>query len=143
MAYSIGEAAKAVGLSKSTLSRAIKNGRISAVRRDDGSYSIEPAELHRVYPPLSRATGDATGSDPVNDAQRNPSKKPNEAEVLKVQLDAVCEKLRDRDETIADLRNRLDQSETERREAHARVVGLLSDQRHSTRPSFWSRLFSR
>lgn len=50
MAYTLGEAAKATGISKPTLSRAIKNGKISAVQREDGSYQIDPAELHRVYP---------------------------------------------------------------------------------------------
>ena len=42
-----GEAAKAVGFSKPTLSRAIKNGKLSAKRLDDGSYSIDAAELER------------------------------------------------------------------------------------------------
>ena len=47
MSYTLGEAAKAVGFSKPTLSRAIKNGKLSAKRLDDGSYSIDPAELER------------------------------------------------------------------------------------------------
>lgn len=47
----LGEAAKQAGISKSTLSRAIKSGKISASRGEDGSYSIDPAELFRVYPP--------------------------------------------------------------------------------------------
>ena len=47
MSYTLGEAAKAVGFSKPTLSRAIKNGKLSAIRLDDGSYSIDAAELER------------------------------------------------------------------------------------------------
>jgi hypothetical protein len=46
---SMGEAARLCGLSKSTLSRAVKDGRVSATRRDDGSYEIDPSELTRVY----------------------------------------------------------------------------------------------
>lgn len=52
MAYTLGQAAKATGLSKPTLSDAIKKGRISASKDDFGRYQIDPAELHRVYPPF-------------------------------------------------------------------------------------------
>ena len=53
MSYTLGTAAKATGLSKPTIHRAIRSGRISATRLDDGSYRIDPAELHRVFPPVS------------------------------------------------------------------------------------------
>ena len=53
MVYTLGEAANAVGKSKATISKAIKNGRISAQKQKNGSYQIDPAELHRVYPPVS------------------------------------------------------------------------------------------
>ncbi|WP_267389888.1 helix-turn-helix domain-containing protein, partial [Sphingomonas sp. GC_Shp_3] len=49
MAYTLGEAAKATGISKASISRAINSGRISAVKNEGGSFSIEPVELHRVY----------------------------------------------------------------------------------------------
>ena len=55
MAYTLGEAAKAVGKSKATLSKAIKQGKISAAKNEDGSFSIDPSELHRVYP-VSQST---------------------------------------------------------------------------------------
>ena len=47
MSYTLGEAAKAVGFSKPTLSRAIKSGKLSARRLDDGSYSVDASELER------------------------------------------------------------------------------------------------
>jgi excisionase family DNA binding protein len=53
MPYTLGQAAKATGLSKPTLSEAIKKGKISAVKNENGSFSIDPAELHRVYPPVA------------------------------------------------------------------------------------------
>jgi len=46
----LSQAAKVSRKSKSTLSRAIKMGRLSATRLDDGNFSIDPAELFRVYP---------------------------------------------------------------------------------------------
>jgi hypothetical protein len=54
--YTLGAAARAVGKSKATISRAIKAGRLSADRSDDGGYAIDPAELHRVYPATDGAT---------------------------------------------------------------------------------------
>lgn len=49
MAVSLGVAARLCGRSKSTLSRAVQAGRLSATRRPDGSYEFDVAELSRVY----------------------------------------------------------------------------------------------
>jgi hypothetical protein len=74
----LGQAARLVGKPKTTLSRAIKAARLSATRRDDGSYWIDPIELSRVYdvksaPPV---TGDlvqrATAEDDVNATPATP-----------------------------------------------------------------------
>lgn len=46
---SLSQAAKLTNKSKSTINRAIKTGKLSATRHDDGSYSIDPAELSRVF----------------------------------------------------------------------------------------------
>lgn len=47
--FSLTQAAKIAGKSKSTINRAIKSGKLSAIRRDDGSYSIDGAELARAF----------------------------------------------------------------------------------------------
>jgi hypothetical protein len=52
--YTLGQAAKATGKQKSTLLDAIRSGKISAVKDEHGHYQIDPAELHRVYPPTVR-----------------------------------------------------------------------------------------
>src|SRR6185436_1258733 len=64
MAYTLTEAATATGLSRSTIFRAIKSGRISAARIE-GNFTIEPAELHRVFPPApeKRADDDVVNQD--------------------------------------------------------------------------------
>ena len=49
--YTLGEAAKATGKSKSAISQAISKGRISAEKDESGRWRIEPSELHRVYSP--------------------------------------------------------------------------------------------
>jgi excisionase family DNA binding protein len=43
----LGNAAKQLGLSKPTISKAISRGHLSATRRDDGSFAIDPSELMR------------------------------------------------------------------------------------------------
>lgn len=53
MKYSASAAAKATGKSIPTITRAIKKGTISAEKQEGGGYLIEPAELHRVFPPLT------------------------------------------------------------------------------------------
>jgi hypothetical protein len=50
--YTLGTAASAVGIAKSTVLRAIKAGRLSAQRDANGQWAIDPAEFHRVFPPL-------------------------------------------------------------------------------------------
>lgn len=93
MSWSVSRAARETGLSKSTISRAIKSGRISAAKQHDGSYLIEPAELFRVY---SRSVAQPP-SDARHDALRNPHDEApattlNEVELLKLKL-AMTEEL--------------------------------------------------
>lgn len=52
MKYTAGQAAKAVGVSTATITRALKSGKISGQKSEDGSWIIDPSELHRVFPLL-------------------------------------------------------------------------------------------
>ena len=60
--YTLGQAARAVGRSKTTLGRYIKSGRLSASRAEDGAYMIDPAELDRCS--VERGIVTVTWSDP-------------------------------------------------------------------------------
>ena len=66
MGYTLGQAATC-GMSKTSVLRSIKAGRISAGRDEFGQWAIEPCELHRVYPALTddNETGNATGERAV------------------------------------------------------------------------------
>ena len=127
MAYTLGEAARAVGRSKTTLGRAIKSGRISATRSEDGSYTIDPAELHRVFtvtrdghPPMERSVT-LNGPEPT----------PSPATLALRQLLAERDRLVDEQaESIRDLRRRLDAEAEERR----RLTAILADQRAAPAP---------
>src|SRR3546814_6758971 len=101
------------------------------MRISDGSSDvcssdlIEPVELHRVYPPKSAAPVTGTPSETLRNGDAD-TRNGSDSNVLQARLDSALEQLRDRDGTIDDLRRRLDQSDEERREAQARVLGLLA-----------------
>jgi hypothetical protein len=57
--YTIATAAAAVGRNKTAILRAIKTKRISVARDANGEVQIDPAELHRIYPPLRSASQQA------------------------------------------------------------------------------------
>ena len=89
MSYTLGEASKAVGKSKATLSKAIKSGKISAKKNEDGSFSIEAVELHRVYPPVSETPKSEQNETPVN------TETSSENIELRVKLDAALQRIQD------------------------------------------------
>ena len=93
MAYTLGEAARVTGKSKPAISKAIKSGRLSASRADDGSYRIDPAELERVYP----VTGSLNGQGRRDETQVDTS------ELTLWRTLAI-----EREATIRDLRARLE-----------------------------------
>lgn len=121
MAYTLGQAAKATGKSKPTIQRAIKNGSISAAKTDDGSYEIDPAELHRVFPPVTSASN-------AEQALKQ-SVPPSDTGVLQREIELLRERLADKDGVIGDLRQRLDTEAEERRRTQAQLTALLTDQR--------------
>jgi hypothetical protein len=136
MPYSLKHAATATGKSKPTILRAIQSGKISAEKDVQGEWQIEPAELHRVYPPVSeRTVPDETA---WNDTQQGDS--PFETALLRAEVEQMRERFscleidrererREASDTITDLRNRLDQSEQERRDVNRQLTALLTDQR--------------
>lgn len=99
MVYTLGEAAKATGKSKATISKAIKSGRISASKDDTGTFRIDPSELHRVYPPTPSGKQLYT----PNETETNINEAGGFRE-LKARLEAAQERLADKDAMIADLR---------------------------------------
>jgi excisionase family DNA binding protein len=144
MHYTLGEAAKRTGLSKPTIQRAIKSGKLSALRNDDGSYSIDPAEVERVYGPLP-----VTGNSDSNETQNVTAVSSNETGGLESEVQHLRERLsslgyeRDRErqqltDQIEDLRRRLDTEAEERR----KLTATLTDQRER-REGLFVRLFGK
>jgi excisionase family DNA binding protein len=49
--HTVRSAARALGIAKSTVYRAVKDGRLPAHRLTNGKYAIYPGELRRAFPP--------------------------------------------------------------------------------------------
>lgn len=128
--YSLRTAAEAVGVGKPAILKAIQKGRISAQKNETGQWQIDPAELHRVYPPVPGTTS-GTGS---GEREETPEKD-NGNSILQREIDLLKEeRVRERQQfeaTIDDLRRRLDEEASERR----KLTALLTDQR--PRRSWW------
>jgi uncharacterized coiled-coil protein SlyX len=125
VAYTLSEAAKACSRGKTTLLRMIKSGRLSAARDPvTGGWLLEPAELHRLYPPARH--------DTVISAYQSA---PRIAE-LEVRIEAAETRIRDKDDLIAahraeidDLRQQRDRAQEALTAAQERIAALLTDQR--------------
>jgi hypothetical protein len=70
--FSIRDAAREAGVSKTSILRAIQSGRMSAPRKDDGGYAIDPAELFRVFPPQGTGVGQRDRSEDASPGQTVP-----------------------------------------------------------------------
>jgi chromosome segregation ATPase len=124
MAYTLSEAAKATGLNKTTIFRAIRKGQISGSKdATTGQWSVEPAELHRVYPAVAGNDAAEAIASPRNT-------------VAEVEIREIRARLGDAHATIEDLRRQRDQADTDRRQAldrlaaaQERITALLTDQR--------------
>lgn len=102
MPYTLGQAAKATGISKPTLSRAIKSGKLSGQKQLDGSFLIDSAELHRVYPlVVATSNGNGNGNMEQSEIPRNPSSLQAQIETLREERDRERQQLQ---ATIDDLR---------------------------------------
>lgn len=120
MNLSATQAAKKVGKSVPTITRAIKNGRLSAKPRNKGGWIIEASELFRVWPAISN------GSDVTQLKLRSATH--NETSALQIEVEL--------------LREMLDEVKTDRdswREQANKITTLIEDQSAKPR-GFWARL---
>lgn len=114
--FSVNQAAKETGKSPSTISRAIKSGKMTAYEKnEDGSYKIDASELFRVFPQYT-APLSMTHHAPPTDEGRNS----REIELLERLVDQREETIKIQNETIEDLRRRLDETQGEARQANER-----------------------
>lgn len=120
MELSASQAAKKVGKSVPTITRAIKKGKLTAKPRDGGGWIIDAAELFRVWPAVS------------NDTDATPTvlqfKTPIETSALEREVELLREML---DEIKADRDSWKEQAQ--------KITALIEDQ-SAKKKGFWARL---
>ncbi len=132
--------AELAGVSKGTVSKALKSGRLSYAEKTDNGYLIDTSELFRAFPPKQPETVETARLE----TRTGNVETLMETGGLHREVELLREQLRDRDGVVDDLRQRLDKSEEERREAQARVIGLLTGpEAAESKRSFFGRLFGR
>ena len=101
MSYTLGEAARSTGKSKTTILRAIRSGKVSAEKTVNGTWLIEPAELHRIYPeaPPETVTTSKIG------APNNPQLQ-FETLLLEERLSSASERIKHLEQQVVDLKAR-------------------------------------
>lgn len=144
----LSQAAKTTSKSKSTLNRAIKTGRLSATRNVDGTFSIDPSELARVFP--QNAPERDSMPRPEQTSERNGAENLSKITLLEQLLEKEREALAREREVSADLKE-------DRDRWRSQATSLLSDLRTTqdkanfttaSKPSpsiqsnsFWKRIF--
>jgi hypothetical protein len=113
----LAEAAKETGLTKPAIFKAIKSGKISASKDERGQWMIDPAELFRVYDPISK-------KETVEPQTANLSLLLKLQE-LESKLEVTDKRLLDKDREIDDLRTQRDHWRTQAEQ----ITRLLTDGR--------------
>lgn len=131
MKLSMGQAAKEAGVSKTSISRAINSGRLSADKVDGTGYQIDPSELFRVFPRnrnthpqmertvTTKGTPEPTAGNPLEMMRLEMENK-----ALKREIDLLKEQ-------VVDLRKERDDWK-----GQAAVIKVIEDMRKKV--SFWS-----
>lgn len=96
---SLSQAAKAVGKSKPALLKAIKTGRLKAIK-GNREWQIELSDLHKVWPRLPDEDVNPTGKVTINH------------DAYETEIRMLREMLAMQTDTITDLRTRLDKAES-------------------------------
>lgn len=121
--YTLGQAAKETGKAKSTISKAIRNGKLSASKDVHGQYAIDPVELFRIWPMKNGETDET----PRGGSRSN---------------DNLLIENRGLQERIKLLEQHLDEMKSDRDEWRKQARTLLLDTSASN-TGFWQRLFKR
>jgi predicted nucleic acid-binding Zn-ribbon protein len=127
MKLTLNQAAKDCGRAKSTISKAIKTGKLSHEKGDKGAFLIDQSELYRVFPPTSNEQSKIPVANSKNE-QRNSA--------LQVELDAIrreletanLERTRER-EQLTDQIQELRETVAEQRADFRQTLAVITDQR--------------
>lgn len=141
MKYTIGQAAKATGRSKSLISKAIKDGRLSATRigtTPTSPMEIDASELFRVYPML------LTQENKVVQPQETPKEQRNHdaialataLEIVKVERKYQDEKIEDLKEQLKEAKGQAEEYRQELKSTETKLIGVLENVQPAPRKKF-------
>lgn len=119
------EAGERVGKTRQAIIKAIRKGTLSAAKDDSGEWRIDPAELFRVYPPVSQVDDTHPATESVNDTAG-----------LRREIEVLRERLAEKDEQIDDLRE-------DRDRWREQATRLLPAPQPAARRGWWRRLVGR
>src|SRR4051812_2770031 len=136
----LSEAARLTGKPRSTIHRAMKDGRLSYTIGPDGARLIDPAELERIYS-IRADSNTATDASVVPRHKLQHLDHVAELAAERARVEGLEARLADARDQIDDLRRQRDREAGERAvaqaqlaEAQAKLTAVLTDQRSTTPP---------
>jgi hypothetical protein len=132
---SLAEAAEAVGKNRSTLFRAYRAGKMSAVRTEGGAIEVDSSELFRVFDPVAAPSLQSDAAPQAATVPVAPS------ESLNASLEVEVRHLRELLDVMREDRDQLRQDRDSWREQASRIVAALPPppQVATPRKGFWRR----
>lgn len=124
----LGQASRETGVHKSTISRAIQDGRLSANHNEHGHYQIDPAELFRVFDPISIATpdnGESNPTQPLSNSDATPA-------VAQDMVPWLVKRLESTEQELDSAKEQLDERERSLQELREAYRALPSPEQHET-----------
>jgi excisionase family DNA binding protein len=145
MPYSMSKAAKVVGVSKTTMHKWVKSGKVTSTKLNDGTYSIDESELNRVIESRNQVTS-TTATPDVNTGNTASQASPLDLSIYRTNtiselkyaaaLEAVTHERKLLREQVTELRQRAEAAEARSEAAAERyhdsiktVTRLLEDKR--------------
>lgn len=107
--FTLSQAAKQTGKSKSVISKALKDGKLSYASKDSAGYSIDAAELFRVFPHVTEENGQEPRSETAKRTSENEGKNPLETQLLEGENLLLKERMRDKERRIDELQDERDE----------------------------------
>ena len=147
MPYSMSKAAKVAGVSKTTMHKWVKSGKVTSIKLNDGTYSIDESELSRVIQSRKQVTSTTVTPD-VNKGNATPKSAPLDLSIYRANtinevkyaaaLEAVTHERQLLREQVNELRQRAEAAEARSEAAAERyhdsiktMTRLLEDKRET------------
>jgi len=126
MQYTAGQAAEATGKNITTITRAIKSGKISAEKDASGAWKIDASELHRVFPVSAQ---DLRKPQMQSDARPLQEQSKGQMVALQEELAALRERVTAQSELLEERANQILDLKEDRDRWRQQATNLLADLR--------------